>query len=66
MDFGPHLLKVLAQGRQGSVELVYHEPVKVNEFDSRKALAAYCEQTVRAPLALAGLDFAGEEGAAQG
>jgi 1-acyl-sn-glycerol-3-phosphate acyltransferase len=66
MEFGPHLLKVLAQGRQGAVELVYHEPVKVSEFDSRKALAAYCEQTVRAPLALAGLDFDGEEGAAQG
>ena len=57
MEFGPHLLKVLAQRKQGAVELVYHEPVKVSEFDSRKALAAYCEATVRAPLELAGLDF---------
>ncbi|MCI2398310.1 lysophospholipid acyltransferase family protein [Aliiroseovarius subalbicans] len=58
MDFGPHLLKVLACARPGRVELVYHEPVRVSEFDSRKALAGYCEATVRAPLALAGLDHA--------
>lgn len=63
MDFGPHLLKVLAQRRQGSVELVYHAPVKVSDFESRKTLAAYCEDTVRGPLAAAGLDFALDEAA---
>ncbi len=49
-DMGPHLLKVLAQWPQGSVELVYHEPVAVAAFETRKALAAYCERVVRAPL----------------
>lgn len=51
-DLGPHLLKVLAQRRNGEVELVYHEPVQVSEFADRKALAAYCEKTVREPLDL--------------
>lgn len=57
MEFGPHMLQVLAARRHGLVEVVYHEPVKVSEFASRKALAAYCEETVRTPLSLAGLDF---------
>ncbi|MCU9837080.1 1-acyl-sn-glycerol-3-phosphate acyltransferase [Ruegeria sp. WL0004] len=47
MEFGPHLLKTLAARRQGRVELIYHEPVRVAGFDSRKALAAYCEAAVR-------------------
>jgi lyso-ornithine lipid O-acyltransferase len=51
-DMGPHLLKVLAQSPQGTAELVYHEPVAVSEFADRKALAAHCEQAVRAPLNL--------------
>ncbi|GKY87928.1 lysophospholipid acyltransferase family protein [Sinisalibacter aestuarii] len=49
---GPHLLKVLAEARNGEVELVYHEPVQVSEFEDRKALAAYCERVVRDPLDL--------------
>lgn len=49
---GPHLLKVLAEPGRGEVELVYHEPVMVSEFADRKALAGYCERTVRAPLNL--------------
>ncbi|SDC08611.1 lysophospholipid acyltransferase family protein [Ruegeria marina] len=47
MDFGPHLLKILAARRQGRVELIYHEPVRVAGFENRKALAAYCEAAVR-------------------
>ena len=47
MDFGSHLLKVLATQPQGRVELTYHAPVAVQAFQDRKALAAYCEQTVR-------------------
>ncbi|MCV2890001.1 lysophospholipid acyltransferase family protein [Ruegeria aquimaris] len=47
MEFGPHLLKTLAARRQGRVELIYHEPVRVAGFDSRKALAAFCEAAVR-------------------
>ena len=47
MDFGPHLLLSLSQPRQGSVEVVFHDPVSVEDFASRKALAAYCEARVR-------------------
>jgi 1-acyl-sn-glycerol-3-phosphate acyltransferase len=47
MDFGPHLLRVLATRRQGSVELVYMPPVKVSDFSDRKALALDCETAVR-------------------
>ncbi len=47
MDFGPHFLKVLAAAPQGRVELIYHPPVRVADTQSRKALAAICEQQVR-------------------
>lgn len=47
MGFGEHLLKTLATKRQGSVEIVYHPPLKVSEFADRKALAAACEAAVR-------------------
>jgi 1-acyl-sn-glycerol-3-phosphate acyltransferase len=48
MDFGPHLLKVLACPRPGSVTLIYHPPVAVADFADRKALARHCEAEVRA------------------
>lgn len=48
MDFASHLLKVLATPRQGSVTVIYHPPVAVEDFPSRKDLALYCERTVRA------------------
>ncbi|MHC0052807.1 lyso-ornithine lipid O-acyltransferase [Actibacterium sp. D379-3] len=54
MAFGPHLLKILAARRQGSVELVYHPALKVADFDSRKALALACEQAVRSAFPVAG------------
>lgn len=47
MDFGSHLLKVLSTANPGAVELIYHAPVKVSDFENRKALAAYCEAAVR-------------------
>jgi 1-acyl-sn-glycerol-3-phosphate acyltransferase len=47
MDFGPHLLKVLAQRKQGRVELIYHAPLKVSDFESRKILAKASEEIVR-------------------
>lgn len=47
MEFGPHLLKVLAAPRQGRVELIYHDPVKVSDFANRKTLAAHCETVIR-------------------
>lgn len=46
-QFGPHLLKVLAASPQGSVELLYHAPVKVSDFSGRKSLASQVETAVR-------------------
>lgn len=50
MAFAPHLAKVLAKARQGRVEVVFHEPVRVDAFASRKELARYCEEAVRGGL----------------
>ncbi|MEP2782064.1 MAG: lysophospholipid acyltransferase family protein [Pseudoruegeria sp.] len=47
MDFATHLLQTLAAKEQGSVEVIYHTPVKVSSFTNRKTLSAYCETTVR-------------------
>lgn len=47
MDFGPHLLKVLAVRKNGAVKVIYHAPVKVADFAHRKALAAHLEAVVR-------------------
>lgn len=56
MDFGPHLLKTLGVRRQGAVELIYHAPAKVSDFENRKALAAHCEEAVRHAHSLARLE----------
>jgi len=50
MTLGPHLLKILAARRQGRVEIVYHPPLAVGDFDGRKALARACEDAVRSGL----------------
>ncbi|SNT08372.1 lysophospholipid acyltransferase family protein [Tropicimonas sediminicola] len=52
MDFGPHLLKILAAPRQGSVEVIYHPAVPVAGNGNRKTLAARCEAEVRSGLPL--------------
>ena len=43
-----HLLKTLLAPRQGAVEVIYHGPVKVDDYPDRKALAAETERRVRA------------------
>ena len=48
MDFAPHLLRILAQPRQGAVEVVFHQAVAVDDFKGRKDLAAHCEAVIRA------------------
>lgn len=48
MDFGTHLLKTLAAKRPGTVEVTWHDPVKVSDFADRKALARRTEAAVRA------------------
>ncbi|PQO22855.1 1-acyl-sn-glycerol-3-phosphate acyltransferase [Rhodobacteraceae bacterium WD3A24] len=50
MAFGPHMLKVLAARRQGQVEVIFHPPVGVRDFEGRKALARHCEATIRAEI----------------
>ncbi|WP_439122485.1 lysophospholipid acyltransferase family protein [Marivita sp.] len=47
MGFGEHLIKVLAQRQQGKVELVYHAPVRVDDFPNRKSLSSHLEDQVR-------------------
>lgn len=48
MDFGPSLLRILAQRRQGRVVLVYHAPLRVDDYANRKSLARALEDQVRA------------------
>ena len=50
MELLPNILKTLAVRKAGHVELTYHNPVAVADFDNRKALARYCEETVRQGL----------------
>lgn len=47
MDFGPHLLHMLAEPRHGTVALIWHPPLKVSDFESRKTLSAAAETAVR-------------------
>lgn len=47
MDFGPHFMRVLASLRRGRVDIVFHEPLSVADFPSRKALATAAENAVR-------------------
>ncbi len=56
MDFVPHLAMVLANRRQGRVDVTFHPEVAVEDFPDRKQLAAHCEAVVRSAhvLALAG------------
>ena len=50
MDFAPHLLSTLAAVKQGSINLVYHEPVSVSDYSDRKKLASALEHQVRSAL----------------
>lgn len=50
MEFAVHLLQILAAPRQGRVKITHHPPVKVSEFQDRKALAHALEARVRAGL----------------
>lgn len=47
MGFAAHLAEVLAAARQGTVEVTYHDPVAVEDFPDRKALARHCETVIR-------------------
>ena len=47
MSFGEHLLKTLAVSHPGRVDVYYLPPLRVADFDNRKALAAACETAIR-------------------
>lgn len=46
MEFGAHLLKVLASQRQGRLQLIFHPPLRVADFPERKALAVAAHSAV--------------------
>lgn len=48
MPLAPHLIAMAAAPRGGQVRLIFHPPARVAEFADRKALAAHCEDQVRA------------------
>ncbi len=50
MSFGGHLIKTLASARQGSVEVIFHDPLPVADFADRKALARQAEERVRGAM----------------
>ena len=58
MPFLTHFLAGLGLGRAG-VQVVFHKPVQMSDFASRKECAKYCETQVRQGL-LEALDLAGE------
>ncbi len=45
MELAPHLWRALGMGTIG-VDVIFHEPVRLEEFGSRKALAQHCEKVV--------------------
>lgn len=47
MDFAQNFTKILAAPRQGRVDVVYHEPLKVSDYSNRKLLAADCKASVK-------------------
>ncbi|MEM9392307.1 MAG: lysophospholipid acyltransferase family protein [Pseudomonadota bacterium] len=51
MEFGSHLLHVLAARRNGRVSLTFHPPLAVKDYPDRKALAQACETIVRSAYA---------------
>ncbi len=49
MTFLPHFANAMGLRRAG-VKLVFHEPVLMSDFETRKACAQHCENVVRAGL----------------
>ncbi len=48
MDFGGHLLQVLAAPGGAGVDVIFHPPLRVADVPDRKELAALCTDAVRA------------------
>ena len=45
MDLRPHLWNALSLGIF-TIEVVFHEPIRADQFSNRKKLAVYCQKTV--------------------
>jgi len=50
MEFGPHLLKLMASPRRARAEVIFHPPLAAADYAGRKQLCATAEAAVRAPL----------------
>lgn len=48
MEFAGHLLKILATNQQGTVDVIWHKPLRVADFADRKALAHAAHKVVSA------------------
>lgn len=58
MEFGSHMLKVLAAPRQGRIVVRFHDPIATADVSGRKEMAALCEAAVRDGLVRAGISGA--------
>lgn len=52
MEMGGHLWQWLGLGRLG-VDIIFHEPVKLADFNDRKALTRHCEAAINQGVTLA-------------
>jgi len=50
MEFGLHLLKLMASPRRARAEVIFHPPLAAADFAGRKQLCATAEAAVRTPL----------------
>lgn len=50
MAFGTHLLQLLAAPRQGKVEVIWHPPLRVADYDGRRSLAMASREVVESAL----------------
>ena len=46
MGFGSHIWDVVCRSSGGSVEVIFHPPVRASQFSDRKALADYTQRVV--------------------
>lgn len=50
MGFGSHIWTLATRSKGGKVEVTFHEPIKVSEYEDRKRLTLDCEKAVRSAL----------------
>lgn len=50
MGFGSHIWTLATRSSGGRVEVTFHEPIKVSEYEDRKRLTLDCETAVRSAL----------------